>query len=86
MMPRMAALAELRGCEFWTADKTFYDAVKAALIFVNRLSMIRKELGTAHNRAYLAPVLRTFAQIPHRETSDTPGTLCKMLFIRANHH
>ncbi|MCS6863085.1 MAG: type II toxin-antitoxin system VapC family toxin, partial [Abditibacteriales bacterium] len=23
-----AALAELRGCEFWTADKTFYDAVR----------------------------------------------------------
>ena len=32
-----AALAELRGCEFWTADKTFYDAVKAALPFVKYL-------------------------------------------------
>jgi predicted nucleic acid-binding protein len=32
-----AALAELRGCEFWTADKTFYDAVKAALSFVKYL-------------------------------------------------
>jgi len=32
-----AALAELRGCEFWTADKTFYDAVKAALTFVKYL-------------------------------------------------
>lgn len=32
-----AALAELRGCEFWTADKAFYDAVKAALPFVKYL-------------------------------------------------
>jgi predicted nucleic acid-binding protein len=32
-----AALAELRGCEFWTADKAFYDAVKAALSFVKYL-------------------------------------------------
>jgi predicted nucleic acid-binding protein len=31
------ALAELRGCEFWTADKVFYDAVKAALPFVKYL-------------------------------------------------
>lgn len=33
-----AALAELRGCEFWTADKVFYDAVKAVLPFVKYLS------------------------------------------------
>ena len=32
-----AALAELRGCEFWTADKVFYDAVKATLPFVKHL-------------------------------------------------
>ena len=32
-----AALAELRGCEFWTADKLFYDAVKAVLSFVKYL-------------------------------------------------
>jgi len=32
-----AALAELRGCEFWTADKVFYDAVKATLAFVKHL-------------------------------------------------
>ncbi len=32
-----AALAELRGCEFWTADKNFYEAVKAALSFVRYL-------------------------------------------------
>lgn len=32
-----AALAELRGCEFWTADKVFYDAVKATLSFVKYL-------------------------------------------------
>jgi predicted nucleic acid-binding protein len=32
-----AALAELRGCEFWTADKLFYDAVKSALTFVKYL-------------------------------------------------
>ncbi len=32
-----AALAELRGCEFWTADKAFYDVVKAALTFVKYL-------------------------------------------------
>jgi predicted nucleic acid-binding protein len=32
-----AALAELRGCEFWTADKVFYDAVKTGLPFVRYL-------------------------------------------------
>jgi len=32
-----AALAELRVCEFWTADKAFYDAVKARLSFVKYL-------------------------------------------------
>ena len=32
-----AALAELRGCGFWTADKVFYDAVKAGLAFVKYL-------------------------------------------------
>jgi len=32
-----AALAELRGCEFWTADEAFYDAVKAVLSFVKYL-------------------------------------------------
>lgn len=32
-----AALAELRNCEFWTADKTFYDEVKTKLTFVKYL-------------------------------------------------
>lgn len=32
-----AALADLRGCEFWTADKAFYNAVKEALLFVRYL-------------------------------------------------
>lgn len=32
-----AALAESLGCEFWTADKTFYDAVKTVLTFVKYL-------------------------------------------------
>jgi predicted nucleic acid-binding protein len=32
-----AVLAELRGCEFWTADKAFYDAVKTGLPFVKYL-------------------------------------------------
>ena|SRR3989442_1133054 len=32
-----AALAELRDCEFWTADKIFYEAVKAELPFVKYL-------------------------------------------------
>ena len=31
------ALAELRGCEFWTADKAFYDTVRAVLTFVKYL-------------------------------------------------
>jgi predicted nucleic acid-binding protein len=31
------ALAELRGCEFWTADKLIYDAVKTTLSFVKYL-------------------------------------------------
>lgn len=32
-----AALAELRKCDFWTADKRFYDTVKTALTFVKYL-------------------------------------------------
>jgi predicted nucleic acid-binding protein len=32
-----AALAELRGCDLWTADKKFYDAVKGKLKFVKFL-------------------------------------------------
>ncbi len=33
-----AALAELRGCELWTADEPFYKAVKAALPYVKVLA------------------------------------------------
>lgn len=36
-----AALAELRGCEFWTADRAFYDAVRAKLKFVRYLPSYR---------------------------------------------
>lgn len=32
-----AALADLRGCEFWTADQVFYEAVKERLAFVKYL-------------------------------------------------
>jgi len=32
-----AALAELRGCDFWTADKVFYNIVRAVLAFVKYL-------------------------------------------------
>lgn len=32
-----AALAQLRNCEFWTADKAFYDAVKSTLLYVKYL-------------------------------------------------
>ena len=32
-----AALADLRGCEFWTADKLFYDAIRTMLPFVKYL-------------------------------------------------
>jgi predicted nucleic acid-binding protein len=32
-----AALAELRDCEFWTADTRFYDAVRSELSFVRHL-------------------------------------------------
>jgi len=32
-----AALAELHICEFWTADKLFYDTVKSTLTFVKYL-------------------------------------------------
>lgn len=32
-----AALAEIQGCDFWTADKLFYDAVKKVLPFVKYL-------------------------------------------------
>jgi len=32
-----AALAKLQGCQFWTADKAFYDAVKSGLPFVRYL-------------------------------------------------
>ena len=33
-----AALAEIRSCDFWTADKQFYDAVKSDLTFVKYLA------------------------------------------------
>lgn len=33
-----AALAEIRGCEFWTADHAFYSAVKNDLTFVKYLA------------------------------------------------
>ncbi len=33
-----AALAELRGCEFWTADRSFYNSVTPALSFVKYLA------------------------------------------------
>jgi predicted nucleic acid-binding protein len=33
-----AARAELQGCEFWTADKAFYDAVRLGLPFVKHLA------------------------------------------------
>jgi len=32
-----AALAELHGCEFWTADTVFYNTVNGALTFVKHL-------------------------------------------------
>lgn len=32
-----AALAELRGCEFWTADRVFYNDVKSSLPFAKYL-------------------------------------------------
>jgi len=32
-----AALAQLRNCEFWTADKSFFNAVKSELTFVKYL-------------------------------------------------
>jgi predicted nucleic acid-binding protein len=32
-----AALAELRGCDFWTADQAFYTSVHAALPYVKYL-------------------------------------------------
>ena len=35
-------------------------------------------MGTAYNGAYLAPVLRTFVQIPLWGTSDTLGTIGEM--------
>lgn len=30
-----AALAQLRDCEFWTADRAFYEVVKSGLRFVD---------------------------------------------------
>ncbi len=33
-----AALADIRGCEFWTADRAFYEAVKDKLTFVKFLA------------------------------------------------
>ena len=38
-----AALAELRGCDFWTADKVFYDATKSDLSFVKYLTEYSSE-------------------------------------------
>ena len=36
-----AALAELRSCDFWTAEKAFYDAVKSGLAYVRYLGVYR---------------------------------------------
>jgi len=36
---------------------------------------LKNSSATSTNRAYLAAVLRTFAKIPLRGTSDTLGTL-----------
>ena len=33
-----AALAEIRGCDFWTADHAFYKSVKDNLLFVHYLA------------------------------------------------
>lgn len=38
-----AALAELGGCEFWTADKVFYETVKVTLTFVKYMPDYPKE-------------------------------------------
>jgi len=43
-------------------------------------------LATLYNRAYLASVLCTSTQIPHRGTSDTLGTFSEMLVGRGNNN
>jgi len=35
--PSCAPACRRQGCEFWTADKVFYDTVKAVLTFVKYL-------------------------------------------------
>lgn len=42
------ALAQLRGCEFWTADKRIYNAVKDSLAWVKCLSENEDERGYYH--------------------------------------
>jgi len=44
--------------------------------------ILRNDGGTAYNRAYLASVLCTYAQISLRGTSDTLVTLSEMLCLR----
>jgi predicted nucleic acid-binding protein len=40
-----AALAEARGCEFWTADKAFWQAVRRRLKFVKYLENFKPPKG-----------------------------------------
>lgn len=42
-----AALAEVRCCELWTADKAFFDAVHASLPFVRHIRDFRAPKGEA---------------------------------------
>ena len=45
-----AALAELRGCEFWTADRVFYDTVSSVLKFVKYLPDYPRNIGSRDSR------------------------------------
>lgn len=45
-----AALAELRGCSFWTADEAFYQATHAALSFVKFLGNYRRKSAGRRRR------------------------------------
>ncbi len=57
-----AALAELRGCEFWTADKRFYDAVTTNLAFVKycRTTCEQCKVGRLLIFCLLFPIFRLF--------------------------
>jgi len=56
---------------------------KPLFLHDSALPSVAATLMGAYNRAYLAPCLRHFTQIPLRGTSDTLGTLGDIIYEKA---